>query len=127
MKLVLDSSIIIDYLRAGSGGWENVLAEVDRDTTFYVPTIVIYELFSGKSTIRPKVQEEISIFLKYFERINLTEDIAKHAGKIFRDTGKSIGVQDFIIAASAIEIGGTVLTLNKKHFEQIPYLKIYPI
>ena len=125
MKLVLDTSIIIDYLRGGNL-WGNLLAKVDKTSVFYIPTIVIYELFSGKSTRNTKVTEKINIFLKYFERIELTEKIAKQAGQLYRDRGQA-GALDYIIAASALDIGATVVTLNKKHFQQIPTFLLYPL
>ena len=124
MKLVLDTSIIIDYLRGGNL-WETVLTKVNKETIFYVPTIVIYELFSGESTRNTKTVDKINIFLKYFERIELTEQIATDAGQLYRDGKRKVGVADYIIAASALSIRASVLTLNTKHFQQIPGLDIY--
>lgn len=126
MKLVLDTSIIIDYLR-GDNYWGRLLVEVERDTVFYLPTIVIYELFSGKGTQRVEVVEAINNFLKYFNRIELTEKIAKNAGRLYRDSRGYASAGDYIIAASALEIGGTVVTLNRKHFGQIPNLTLYSL
>lgn len=124
MKLVLDTSILIDFLRGGSR-WEHLLTEVERDTTFYLPTIVIYELFSGRSTKNPQVYSRISKFLSYFEKIELTEDIAKRAGELYRDINKTLQAPDYIIAASCLAIGGSLVTLNLKHFRQIPNLPLY--
>ena len=126
MKLVLDTSIIIDYLRGGNS-WEVLLSQIDKDTSFHIPTIVIYELFSGQSTKNPDVASKVNIFLKYFERVELTEKIAQHAGQLYREFGKQTGPADFIIAASAIDLGAKVITLNKKHFEQITGLSLYTI
>lgn len=126
MKLVLDTSIIIDYLRDGKKGVEffdkeRVISE------FYLPTIVIFELFSGKSTQNFTALEIVNDFIKFFQRIELTESIAEQAGKIYRDVSTSLQVPDYIIAASALEVNATVVTLNKKHFEQIPNISIYPL
>jgi len=38
-----------------------------------------------------------------------------------------LGAADYIIAASALELGAKVLTLNAKHFKQIPHLSPYPL
>lgn len=126
MKLVLDTSIIIDYLRNGNKGREFFNAE-RAIADFYLPTIVIFELFSGKSTQSPATLKLISDFIKFFQRLELTESIAEQAGKIYRDTTTSLQVPDYIIGASALEVGGTVVTLNKKDFKQIPNLSIYPL
>ena len=126
MKLVLDSSIIIDYLRNGQVG-KSFFEEKKVDMQFFLPTIVIFELFSGKSANNSRTVNIIEDFLHYFERITLTESIASRAGKLYREIPRKIDVSDYIIAASALEINGTVVTLNTKHFELIPNLNIYPL
>lgn len=124
MKLVVDTSIIIDYLR-GNNLWENLLIEVKEPTTFYLPTIVIYELFSGKSSQKTEVKEKIKAFAGYFERIELTERLAEEAGELYRESTIKASAADYIIAASALSIGGSLITLNQKHFQQIPGLNLY--
>lgn len=126
MKLVIDTSVLIDYLRGGIK-WEELLSGLKRDTEIYLPTMVIFELFSGKSTAEPEVARKINEFLKYFQRVDLTERIAKRAGELFRDTTKNLGAPDYIIAASAIELNATLVTLNISHFKQIGSLNLYPM
>jgi predicted nucleic acid-binding protein len=126
MRLVIDTSILIDYLRGGTL-WEELVRNLKKDTEIYLPTIVVFEIFSGKSTSNPKIAKEINNFLAYFQRIELTEDIAIRAGELFRDVNRNLGAPDYIIAASALELNATVVTLNKKHFEQITNLNIYPL
>lgn len=126
MKLVVDTSIIIDYLRGGDS-WDHVLGSVEGEGIFFLPTIVIFELFSGKSTRNTTTVQRITSFLNYFQKIELTESIAKRAGEIYRDLSITFQVPDYIIAASALEIGGTVITLNKRHFQQITGLSVYPL
>lgn len=123
MKLVVDTSILIDYLRNGQRGV--AFFEERKEAKFFLPTIVIFELFSGKSTYDTEVRQKIMTFLKYFQRVELTEEIARRAGELYRDVSKTLQTPDYIIAASALEIGGTVATLNRKHFEEIPNLSLY--
>lgn len=127
MKLVIDSSILIDHLRGGSKFDLFLTKQRINESRLFIPTIVIFELFSGKSTKKTSIIHEISDLLRYFQRIDLNESIAKKAGELYRDIGSHIDPVDYIIAASALEIGGTVVTLNKKHFAQIQNLPIYPI
>jgi predicted nucleic acid-binding protein len=126
MKLVIDTSVLIDYLRGGSK-WEELLSKFEKNDELYLPTIVIFELFSGGSTSNPENSKKITDFLKYFQKIDLTERIAKRAGVLFRDVNKNLGAPDYIIAASALELNATLVTLNKKHFEQITNLSLYPL
>lgn len=127
MKIIIDTSIFIDYFRGGKV-WERFLNESKPDINdLYLPTIVVFEIFSGKSTKNAHIAKEIKGFLKKFQKIEFTEEIALRAGELFRDTTRDLDIPDYIIAASALEIGGTVLTLNKKHFEKVPHLTLYSL
>lgn len=127
MKLVVDTSILIDILRTEKT-WDELIGKIkEQNAEIFIPTIVIFELYTGKSSINPIIKNIISNLIRNFRRIELTEVIARHAGELYRDIGKHIDAEDYIIAASALEIGGTVLTLNTKHFRQIPNLTIYPL
>lgn len=126
MNLVVDTSVLIDHLRGGNT-WKKVVDENVEDLKLFVPTIVIFELFSGQSTRDPSIVIKIYQLLSNFQRIELDENIAKIAGQLFRDLKKHIQISDYIIAASALEIGGIILTLNTKHFEKIPGLSLYPV
>lgn len=124
MKLVVDTSILIDHLQGGIR-WEKFLASLREEIELYIPTIVIFELFSGKSTREIKAYQRITDMIQYLRTVELNSDIAKRAGQIYRDVSQTLQVPDYIIAASALEIGGAVVTLNRKHFEQIPELNLY--
>ncbi|EKD65147.1 MAG: hypothetical protein ACD_50C00175G0002 [uncultured bacterium] len=126
MRLVVDTSILIDYLRGGAI-WQDFLTTAPRNTELFLPTIAVVELFSGKSTKKASVAKDISDLLTLFTDIELDETIARKAGELRRDIGTHIDPQDYIVAASALSIGGEVLTLNRKHFEQIPQLSVYPL
>ena len=63
---------------------------------------------------------------RIFADINLleaTKNLAQQAGEIRRRHGTHIA--DAIIAATAIENNAQLATLNTKHFENIPGLKIW--
>ncbi len=124
MNLVVDSSILIDHLRGGSA-WKRVLSQGEEDLRLFVPTIVIFELFAGQSSRDPAIVFRIRQLIHNFQRIELDEKIAKIAGELFRDFGKHIQIQDYIIAASALSINAQVVTLNRKHFEKIPGITLY--
>lgn len=124
MKVVVDTSILIDYLRGGTE-WEKFISAANNNAELFLPTVVIFELFSGQSTRNITESRDILDLLNQFEKVDLTEEIAKRAGELFRDTQKTLQVPDYIIAASALDLGASVFTLNKKHFEQIPNLTLY--
>lgn len=125
MDFVVDSSILIDKFRGGEG-WFSLENAVDElNPRLYLPSIVQFELMSGQSTKNIKKLKEIRGFVDRFRKIDLTEDIARRAGFLFRDLGIKLGVVDYIVAATALELGAQVVTLNKKHFEKVPGVEIY--
>lgn len=67
MKIVVDSSII-DYLRGGKN-WEELIssAETEQDVQLFLPTIVIFELYSGTSTKNVKKLQEMIYFISQFQ------------------------------------------------------------
>jgi predicted nucleic acid-binding protein len=124
MKVVADTSILIEYLRNGTL-WQEFLNNAPDSVEVYLPTIVIFELFSGKSAASSTVHRDIQVLVKSFKQVDFDSDIARTAGELYRKYGKHIGVADYIIAATALSLGAEVVTLNKKHFEQIPHLPLY--
>ncbi|KKT74577.1 MAG: hypothetical protein UY20_C0004G0004 [Candidatus Yanofskybacteria bacterium GW2011_GWA1_48_10] len=126
MKLILDTSIIVDKLRGGDR-WDRVLGQLTKEDELYLPTIVVLELFAGTSTRRPEVAKKIRRLLTFFNILDLTTDIAQRAGEIYRDVTVTLDLPDYIVAASALEIGATVITLNQKHFSKIPGIRIYQL
>jgi len=127
MKLVFDTSILIDYLRGGNR-WNDFLETVDKtNTELYLPTIVAFELFSGKSSSDSYIIKKILDITRLFQLIDLSWNIGEKAGEIYRDSIPTLQVPDYIVAATAQEIAGVVVTLNKKHFEKVPGLSIYPL
>ncbi len=124
MKLVVDTSIIIDALRGGKR-WNMLFSKVEKEMELFLPTAVVFELYSGLSTRNKNVEKKIRVMLKYFQRVDLTERIAQHAGILFQDAREGVSLADYVIAATAYEIGAEVVTLNKKHFEKILGVRIY--
>lgn len=125
MNYIFDTSIIIDALRRGIKA-RGVFAKFDKiDDNLFISSITGFELFSGKSSKDKKQSGRISKLLAHFIVIDLNWKIAKMAGDIYRDSVKGLEVPDYIVAATAMEIGAQVATLNKKHFQKIPGVSIY--
>lgn len=123
---MIDSSIIIDYLRGGKK-WDEFTDFAPREAQLFLPTVVIFELFSGISTRNIRRRQEMITFIDQFQRIELTEDIARVAGELFRDAKIKMEAADCMIAASALDLGAEVVTLNTKHFAKIPGLSLYSV
>ena len=125
MKLVFDTSVLIDALRLKKDA-RGIFAEVEnKDYKLYLPSIVGFEIYSGESSKRPEQVKRIKEFLNYFEIVELDWNIAQKAGEIYRDYVSDLEVPDYIVAATAQEIGASVVTVNKKHFQKIPGILLY--
>lgn len=125
MRIVFDTSVLIDGLRQNPIA-EALLAYFEKGgDELYISSIVGFELFSGTSSQDTDQQKRIQEFLNFFEIVEVTWKIAKRAGEIYRTGIKDLQIPDYIIAATAFEIGAEVATLNQKHFRQIPGVRIY--
>ena len=124
MKYLIDTNIIIDYLR----GYVPTVEVVDQLLTkpggeVYLSAISNLELRLGKSIMEEAVQEKINAFIARCYIIDITLDVAGMAGDLKRE-GKA-DIPDALIAGSCIINDLRLVTRNIKHFKDIPNLKIY--
>ena len=117
VKVVVDTSVIIDHLRQRSSHFlELEEKRLSGEVKIYVPYVVVVELYAGQNAKRKKIRDLIGLALTDVEFIGLD----------FASSKKAIpGSIDSIIAAIAIEHDAQVATHNKKHFEQIKGLRLY--
>ena len=124
VRVLFDTSVLIDFNRTGGGIYEQILEQAQiSNLKITTASIVVFEFWVGKSMNNPQVESMAEKLFQDIEIICLDENIAKIAGKIERE-GQSHG-NDAIIAATAIESNAQLATLNAKHFENIPGLKIW--
>jgi tRNA(fMet)-specific endonuclease VapC len=129
MGLILDADVII---RGEKGtfdlvGWLNL----HKEESFEVAAITVAELWHGverATGIRKARREEYlqavvsSIFVIPYNETTAHEHARIWAYLLAR--GKMPGYYDLIVAATAIEHDSTVVTFNKRHFEDVPNLKV---
>jgi predicted nucleic acid-binding protein len=128
MKAFLfDTDVLIDHLR-GVDLATQYIEQVMHQSTIYLSSITIAELFSGVREGQERLQ--LNKFLSLFNTVAIDHPIAILGGLFRRDYHKShgVGLADAIIAASAQQVNATLVTLNKKHFPMIssilvPYQK----
>ncbi len=124
-KVVIDTSTIIDFTRAGVGQLPDLLtAFKSQEVELFIPTAVILELWAGKSMKLEKYVHEAEKLFFGIKRIDLTESIAKLGGKLLRRNLLTSSM-DAIIAATALELGAALATANRRHFAGIKSLKFY--
>jgi len=122
LKLVLDTNIYSDYAEGLS---ETVDFLATHGEYLYLPTVVIGELNFGfmKGSQQQVNEKKLLQFINRLrvEIIDVDEAVARKYAIIFlslQKKGTKIPINDVWIAASCMEIGGTLLTRDR-HFEVV--------
>lgn len=123
-KIVVDTDIIIDYLKKRQPGAE-LLKKAYLKYKIHVTSITVYELLygiqkSGKTAL-------INRLLKYVTIIPLDEAAARKSAILhytLKSKGMDIGVKDSFIAGICEAHNIPLLTRNIRHFNRIPALKL---
>jgi hypothetical protein len=115
MEILLDSDVIIAWLR-GCEPYIKLIPELlDQGSTLTWSLVSIAEIFAG---VRKSEEKQIENLFLIFEAFPISPEVGKKAGRYLNLYGKSYGMElgDALIAASA-SIGGMPLwTLNRKHY-----------
>jgi|GEM_PF-1129938 len=123
-SILLDSSIIIHHLRAGSSLFEQPL----RFSEFFLPNVALAELYFGAHRSN-RVKEnllQIQHFLKQVVLVFPDDEITKTYGYVAANLariGKSISQNDIWIAATALHLDLPLATLDR-HFEYVDRLTV---
>ena len=128
--VILDTNIIIDHLRQNKDQ-ETILAKLTKKhskETLALSIISVQELYSGKSTEMEEKEKDLLATIGPLRILPFTFETAQTGGKIARDGKKEIiDFTDAAIAATAIVNKAQLLTLNKKHFQNIKDLEFFEI
>lgn len=113
MNVVLDTSVLIDHLRAVKPATAYLAGLEERPSCSEISRI---EVLQGLRSAERKAAERLFGLLDW---VPVTEAVARRAGELGRRWRRShpgIGVADLAIAATAEQIDATVATRNLKHF-----------
>ncbi len=119
-KILVDTDVLIDYLR---GRDEAVALITSTNHTFLISSLTVAELYAGiKGDDEEKTLEE---FLGTLTVISVTSSLAKAAGRYRKQYMKShsVGLADAVIAATAMQEGALLKTLNIKHYPMMEGLQ----
>jgi len=134
LGLILDTCIFITGERRGEGV-EDILSRMwaeHGEIDIALAAVSAIELTHGiyrAKTDADRIRRRVFVEGVFHDLIvhPLTLDIAQLAGQIEGEQaakGISIAVEDLIIGATALHLGFDVATLNVKHFQRIPGLKV---
>jgi predicted nucleic acid-binding protein len=129
MAIILDIDVIIKGEKGNFDliGW--LAAQTGQELE--IAAITVAELWHGiertTTTHRAKRERYALTIVVRLAVVPYTEATALVHAQIWaglESSGKMIGAHDLIVAATALERGSAVATFNKRHFAQIPGLKV---
>ena|SRR3989344_7970044 len=124
-KILIDTSIIIDYLRQKDKSKTLLYYFASHQYQIYISIITHAESYAGKSIWEKKEAMEIlEKLILNMKILPLEEKISKKAGQISAENN-SLDIADAIIAATAMNHKLTLATLNIKDFEDIEGIKLF--
>ncbi len=120
MRIMLDSDILIDFLRQDPPAVQWLTALGDEE--IWVSGLVAVELLQGCRNKREQIAVEK--LLQEFEVVWPTEEICEAALQIFSDYHLSQGLSfwDALIGQTAVAMNWSLHTFNRKHYIAIPHL-----
>lgn len=120
MSVVLDTSVLVDHLRASSPATEYLAGLEGRPACSEISRI---EVLQG---LRSAERQAAARLFALIEWVPVTEAIAQRAGELGRKWRRShpgIGVADLAIAATAEQLAASLATRNLKHFPMFKGLR----
>jgi predicted nucleic acid-binding protein len=126
MKLLLDTSILIDVLRLGNQRSEWLAELVRGGHTLSTTTLNVAEIYAA---MLPAEEARTEALLGGLELYELNGSSARLAGRLkntWARKGRTVTLSDTIVAAIAIERGCALLTDNRKDFP-MSELRLYPL
>lgn len=123
---MLDTNTVSYALRGDGRVGERIQAH--RPSEIGVSAITVAELRFGAHKRRsPKLHRLISTFLAALTEAPFDSPAADRYGRLaasMQREGRSLDMADAMIAAHALELGLTLVTHNRKHFEHVDDLEI---
>jgi predicted nucleic acid-binding protein len=123
---LLDTSVILDVLNQKRGRWQLLAALVEAGDSLACSVVTLTEIYAG---IRPKEIANTERFLDGLHHYGLDSQLARSAGLLKNDwakKGRTLGIADLIIAATALAHNLVLMTDNRKDFA-MTQLVVYPL
>ncbi len=122
MTALVDTSVLIDYLRGDATAAELLEAERSAEV-LHASEITRLEVLAG---MRPAEEDRTRLLLSTLVWHPVDETVAEEAGTLGRrwlPSHNTVDAADLAIAATALLIGARVLTRNVRHFPMFPDLR----
>ena len=127
MTYAFDTNTMIDLLNDSEKTTSRKNDALAAETRFIIPPVVDYEIRRGfKYKPYPKKEKAYYFFTQHFGVGEMINNMWVRSAIIYaqlRKKGLTVGDADIFIAAFSIMNGYTLVTSNKKHFQNIEEIK----
>ncbi len=130
MKILLDSTALIDILRGDAAALSRTEQLRLEGAVFYTTTLNLYEVFCGLAHVKKQAkqsEEAFSLLSSSLTILPFDAEAARQAANIYfhlRAIGKPVDGLDYLIAGTAASNNmDALLTRNQKHFTSISQIK----
>ena len=134
MGIILDSSVLIAGERRGESvrqilqRVQAALGEVDSALSVVTIVELTHGIYRAKTDVDRERRRAFSEELRRDMVVHsVTVEIAELAGRVEGEQaarGVSVAFEDLLIGATALHVGYDVVTLNVRHFQMIPGLRV---
>lgn len=122
-KTVVDTDIIVDYLRQPRKRTLFKRLSQDKNLKILLPAVCLTELYIGQSAAKLKEENRLKRTVKKTKLVLAGKNISKRAGILIREY-PSLYLADALVAATALEEKALLCTFNRAHFESISGLRL---
>ena len=115
-RVVLDTHIVIDLLKKVPAVVDRFLTLKEAQTQFLICPIVVAEVYAGAYL---REHKDVEAFFDLCQRIDMDIDIGRIAGLYANQYAKAfsgIGLEDYVLAATARAHRCPLWTHNRKHY-----------
>jgi predicted nucleic acid-binding protein len=126
LRYLLDTGLLIRHLR-GQKSAVQLLRSLGKANRLCIATVTRLEVQAGA---HPSEQKITSKLLSRFVNLELNTQVADRAGSIIahhKRENMPLLIPDPIIAATALVHNTTLVTFNKKDFENVVGLSLHPL
>lgn len=131
---LFDTSFLVDLVNADAGATRLAKAVDETGSPAYISVVSIHEYLFGVYLKYHSREEQLNEHLtsadrdlSRFEPIPLTTEITRLSSRLqaeLTNSGRTIGINDLYIAATALRFNFALVTRDKAHFRRIPKLQL---
>ncbi len=133
MIIVVDTNILIEFSRGRlRNSDQSIFMRLVKYSRVHghrlvVPSISIFEFFSGSEMNNELNRQNAARMLVDVTIVDMTQIIAELAASLFRKHKATIGIVDYMLAATAISLDAELVTLNMKHFQLLEEVRLFDL